>query len=96
MNKTILFDFSVDKDNKQINVDRSFLAPRDLVWAAWTNPEILDQWWAPKPWQNETISMDCRSGGMWHYCMNGPEGERREASRIDLVLSVIIDRCLVR
>lgn len=76
MNKAILFDFTVDKDNKQINVDRSFLASRELVWAAWTTPEILDQWWAPKPWRNETISMDCRTGGMWHYCMNGPEGER--------------------
>lgn len=77
MNKAILFNFAVDKSNKKITVERSFDAPVDLVWAAWTEPEILDQWWAPKPWRAETKSMNFVAGGQWHYCMVGPEGERQ-------------------
>lgn len=76
MKKSILFNFLVDKENKKIRVERSFDAPLDLVWAAWTDPEILDLWWAPKPWRAETKSMDFREGGQWHYAMVGPEGER--------------------
>lgn len=77
MKKAILFDFVVDKESNKIFVKRSFDAPIDLVWAAWTDPEILDLWWAPKPWRAETKSLDFRVGGRWHYCMVGPEGERQ-------------------
>ena len=76
MNKAILFNFTVDKDNKQINVERSFNASKDLVWEAWTTPEILDQWWAPKPYRAVTKSMNFKEGGQWHYCMAGPQGEQ--------------------
>tara|TARA_R110002049_G_scaffold262956_3_gene438993 strand:+ start:1090 stop:2052 length:963 start_codon:yes stop_codon:yes gene_type:complete len=76
MNKAILFNFTVDKDNKQINVERSFNASKDLVWEAWTTPEILDQWWAPKPYKNKTKSMDFIEGGQWHYYMVSTEGEK--------------------
>lgn len=75
MNTAILFNFDVDKKNNSIHVDRSFNAPIDLVWAAWTEAEILDQWWAPKPFQAVTRSMDFRVGGQWHYNMLGPEGD---------------------
>lgn len=61
--------FTVDKANNQIRVKRSFNAPLDLVWAAWTNPEILEQWVAPKPWWAETKTKDFREGGFWHYAM---------------------------
>ena len=76
MNKAILFNFTVDKNNKQINVERSFNAPKDLVWEAWTTPEILDQWWAPKPYRAVTKSMNFTEGGQWHYYMAGPQGEQ--------------------
>lgn len=76
MNKAILFNFDVDKANKKIRVERSFDAPIDLVWAAWTEADILDQWWAPKPYRVETKSMDFREGGRWHYAMVSPENEK--------------------
>lgn len=75
MKKALLMNFVVDKDNKKINVEREFNAPLDLVWSAWTESEILDQWWAPKPWQTRTKSMDFREGGCWIYAMVGPNGE---------------------
>lgn len=73
MNTNLLFDFSVDKENKTINVTREFAAERSLVWNAWTNPEIIDLWWAPKPYQTKTKSMDFRVGGTWLYAMIGPD-----------------------
>jgi uncharacterized glyoxalase superfamily protein PhnB/uncharacterized protein YndB with AHSA1/START domain len=84
MNKAILFNFDVDKENNQIKVERSFNAPIDLVWAAWTESEILDQWWAPKPWVAKTKSMDFREGGHWLYAMVGPNNEKHW-SRADYI-----------
>ncbi|MBK7881944.1 MAG: SRPBCC domain-containing protein [Saprospiraceae bacterium] len=75
MNSNLLFDFSIDRQNKTIAVKREFAAGLDLVWDAWTNPEILDLWWAPKPYQTKTKSMDFREGGHWLYAMISPEGE---------------------
>jgi uncharacterized protein YndB with AHSA1/START domain len=74
MKTNLLFDFTVNKENKTINVTREFAASPELVWAAWTQPELLDQWWAPKPYQTVTKSMDFREGGKWLYTMNGPDG----------------------
>lgn len=72
--KTVLqFDFIVNKENNTVNVKREFNGNLELVWEAWTNPEILDQWWAPKPFRTETKSMDFREGGTWLYAMRGPD-----------------------
>jgi uncharacterized protein YndB with AHSA1/START domain len=76
MSANLLFNFTVDKENNTIHVTRAFAASRELVWDAWTQPEILDQWWAPKPYRTETKSMDFREGGTWLYAMVGPENEK--------------------
>lgn len=76
MNPNLQFDFIVNKENNTVNVKREFAAGLQLVWDAWTKPELLDQWWAPKPYQTKTISMDFREGGMWLYYMESPKGER--------------------
>lgn len=68
--------FSKDLENKKLTVVRAFDAPLERVWKAWTTSEILDHWWAPKPYNAETKSMDFREGGRWLYCMVGPEGDR--------------------
>lgn len=81
--KTVLqFEFTVDKTDKTINVKREFAADQLTVWAAWTQPEWLDQWWAPKPYRAETKSMDFRPGGVWLYAMISPENEKHW-SRVD-------------
>jgi uncharacterized protein YndB with AHSA1/START domain len=79
MNGNLLFDFTVDKENNKVNIKREFNADRELVWEAWTNPEILDQWWAPKPWKSKTKRMDFKVGGQRLYAMIGPEGEEHWA-----------------
>jgi uncharacterized protein YndB with AHSA1/START domain len=67
--------FTKDIPNKQLTVVRDFEAPVDLVWKAWTQSDILDQWWGPKPCRAETRSMDFRVGGRWLYCMICPDME---------------------
>ena len=79
MNSNLLMNFSIDKENKKILVEREFAAPVAIVWSAWTESELLDQWWAPKPWKAETKSMDFSEGGFWLYAMVGPEGEKHWA-----------------
>lgn len=79
MNHNLTFDFSVDKENKTITVKREFAAERSLVWDAYTKKEILDLWWAPKPWKARTKTMDFKKGGHWHYAMVGPNGEEHWA-----------------
>ncbi len=71
MNKT-----NFESKGSMLTVTRTFDAEIDLVWRAWTEAELLDQWWAPKPWKSETSYMDFRTGGYRLYAMVGPEGER--------------------
>lgn len=63
------------REENKLTVTRAFDAPIDLVWRAWTEPDMLDQWWAPKPWQSRTKSMEFKEGGFRLYAMVGPEGE---------------------
>ncbi len=75
MNPTLLFEFIVNKENNTIHVKRQFDAEIKLVWEAWTNPKLLDQWWAPKPYQTKTKSMRFEEGGTWLYAMVGPDND---------------------
>ncbi|RQO29774.1 ATPase [Taibaiella sp. KBW10] len=68
-----------DLQAKTIHVSRTFNAPLKTVWRAYTEPELLDQWWGPKPWRAETKSMDFSVGGYWLYAMVGPNEERHWA-----------------
>jgi uncharacterized protein YndB with AHSA1/START domain len=68
----------VEKDFKEKSflVSREFNAPLALVWRAYTESKLLDQWWAPAPWRAETKSMNFAVGGYWLYAMISPEGEK--------------------
>ena len=70
----LLFDFTVDKSTKSVLITREFDAELPLVWDAFTKQEILDQWWAPKPWASKTKFMHFKEGGRRFYAMVSPEG----------------------
>ena len=55
-------------------LERVFDAPRDLVWAAWSSPEQMKKWWAPKPYETPEIEIDLRPGGVFTTRMTGPDG----------------------
>lgn len=73
--KTLLFDFIVDKSTNSVTVNREFSSDLSLVWDAFTKQEILDQWWAPKPWASKTKKMEFKDGGRRFYAMVSPEGQ---------------------
>jgi uncharacterized protein YndB with AHSA1/START domain len=79
MNKDLQLDFIVDKEAQTVSITREFAAPLSLVWDAYTKPEILDQWWAPKPWSSKTKIMNFEVGGRRFYAMVSPEGMERWA-----------------
>ncbi|MBI3954727.1 SRPBCC domain-containing protein [Candidatus Collierbacteria bacterium] len=57
-----------------IVISRVFDAPRELVWRAWTNQEMVKKWWGPKDFTAPVIQIDFREGGKYLYCMHGPKG----------------------
>ena len=70
-------EFVVDKSRKTVVIIAEFAAEADLVWDAYTKPELLDQWWAPKPYSSRTKVIDFREGGRRFYAMVSPEGQER-------------------
>ncbi|REC80294.1 SRPBCC domain-containing protein [Chryseobacterium elymi] len=68
--------FNKDFDLNSIYVMKIYDADVSKVWDYFTKSELLDQWWAPKPWKCETVKQDFKQGGIWHYAMVGPEGEK--------------------
>jgi len=77
MKTDLQMNFSVDKENKTVNVKREFNASLSHVWSAWTEAEILDKWWAPAPFKSKTTIMDFKEGGRRLYAMVGPDGVER-------------------
>ncbi len=67
-------EFIVNKEAKTVKITAVFNARRDLVWDAYTKAELLDQWWAPKPFISKTKVMEFKVGGRRFYAMVGPDG----------------------
>ncbi len=65
-----------DLKARSILVAREFNAPLKNVWRAYTEAELLDQWWGPAPWRAETKFMDFSVGGYWLYAMVSPENQK--------------------
>jgi uncharacterized protein YndB with AHSA1/START domain len=61
--------------DRVFTMERTFSAPREMVFRAWTEPEHLAHWWGPTGWTLPICTVDLRPGGAWHYCMRGPNGE---------------------
>lgn len=70
-------DFTVNKETKTVTITAEFDAERDLVWDAYTKAELLDRWWAPKPFSSRTKVMEFNEGGRRFYAMVSPEGQER-------------------
>src|ERR1700730_10452883 len=68
-------DFIVDKQTKMVSITKEFAFVLTLVWDAYTKPELLDQWWAPKTLASRTKVMDFRVGGRRFYAMVSPDGQ---------------------
>lgn len=68
----------IKADGAELFLERTFAAPRERVWAAFTECQHLTNWWGPKGWDLTHCDMDFRVGGRWHYCMTGKNPETNE------------------
>jgi uncharacterized protein YndB with AHSA1/START domain len=70
------FVFEPDLAAKKIHIVREFNAPIEKVWKAFTDPDVLEKWIAPKPWTVVTKIWDFTVGGISLYAMVSPEGQK--------------------
>ena len=70
-----------------LELTRLLSAPPALVWRCWTEPELICQWFCPKPWSVSEAIVDLRAGGRFFTLMNGPAGEKvpNEGSFLEVV-----------
>lgn len=60
---------------QELVIERIFNVPRELIWKAWTDPEMLVRWWGPKDFTAPVCRLDFRVGGKYLYCMRSPDGK---------------------
>jgi uncharacterized protein YndB with AHSA1/START domain len=61
-------------EKSEFVISRTFHAPRDKVWRAWSEPDRMRQWFSPKGITAKAAKMDFRPGGTYHYCLVTPDG----------------------
>ena len=61
--------------DRELVITRLINAPREKVYRAWTDPELLKQWFAPKPYTTPIVEIDVRPGGSAYFVMRGPDGK---------------------
>lgn len=64
----------MDKTKRTVTIKRTFDAPIELVWEAWTKPEHIIQWWNPQGSNTKIIEHSFKVGGKWKYSMPMPNG----------------------
>jgi uncharacterized protein YndB with AHSA1/START domain len=79
--------------NLDLKLERTVDVKPELVWAAWTKPELLKQWFCPKPWSVSDCELDVRPGGICRTVMRSPEGQ--EFPNVGCYLEVVPNRKLV-
>ena len=60
--------------DREIVAERIFDAPRDQVWAAYTDPELIPEWWGPRGTTTVVDRMEVEAGGAWRFVMKDPDG----------------------
>ncbi|TKT82402.1 SRPBCC family protein [Aquamicrobium sp. LC103] len=69
-----MVDTSEQPSDFELVLDRLLDAPREKVFRAWTEPELLVQWFAPLPWTTPHAELDVRAGGSNYVVMRDPDG----------------------
>lgn len=79
--------------DRELVLTRLIDAPREKVFKAWTNPELLKKWFAPLPWTTPAAHLDVRPGGSTAITMRSPEG--KEFPSAGVYLEVVENERLV-
>ena len=83
---------TLDRD-VDLELIREVDVPPALVWRAWTEPDLIVQWFTPKPWETVEAEVDLRPGGIFRTVMRGPAGE--EGGGAGCYLDVVPEERLV-
>jgi len=67
---------------REIVLTRVIAAPRERVFAAWTDPKQVVQWFGPAGFKIETLEIDIREGGRWRFIYTGPDGTRWDNRKV--------------
>jgi ABC-type polysaccharide/polyol phosphate transport system ATPase subunit/uncharacterized protein YndB with AHSA1/START domain len=60
--------------DSKVVISRTFDASRDRIWKAWSDPQLIATWWAPKGFKTNVLKLDLRQGGVFHYGLKPPQG----------------------
>jgi uncharacterized protein YndB with AHSA1/START domain len=76
-----------DTADREMVLERTYDAPRELVYTMWTDPKHIVHWWGPAGFTNTVQEMDVRPGGAWRHIMHGPDGVdyKNEATYTEVV-----------
>jgi uncharacterized protein YndB with AHSA1/START domain len=66
-------EMAVYSDGTELVFERTFDAPRDVVWKAFMDPERIPRWWGPHGTTATVLEMDVRVGGKWRYVSRAPD-----------------------
>jgi uncharacterized protein YndB with AHSA1/START domain len=83
-------DFDAELD---LVLERVIDVPRELVWAAWTRPELIKRWFTPAPWQTVECEIDLRPGGIFRTVMRSPDGA--DSPNVGCFLEIVENERLV-
>lgn len=76
----------MDTRNREFRVRRKFNASVNLVWEAFTSPQVLVEWWGPYGFTNTIHEMDVKTNGIWNMTMHDPDGTDYENKSIFLIV----------
>lgn len=82
-----------DTSSFSLDIERVLDAPVDKLWRCWTEPELLKQWFCPRPWRVTEALMELRPSGRFAVVMNGPDGE--DARMTGVYLQIEWDKRIV-
>ena len=66
---------TIYSEGGELTFERTFDAPRALVWRAFTDPELVPRWWGKHGTTTKVVEMDVRPGGRWRYVSSAPDRE---------------------
>jgi uncharacterized protein YndB with AHSA1/START domain len=75
---------------RDLVLERVIDIPPEAVWAAWTTPSLITQWFTPAPWQTVDAKVELHPGGAFHTVMRSPEGE--EFANTGCILEAVPNR----
>jgi uncharacterized protein YndB with AHSA1/START domain len=71
--------FNADPDLDLV-LEREVDVPPELVWRAWTEPELITKWFTPKPYETPLCEIDLRPGGAFRTVIRSPEGQEFDST----------------